>query len=118
MRLLLLCTVAALVALSGIADAKTYRMRSSFYGKEAGTRLSTGKHFDPSDPTVAACLQLPIGTRIRVTNPSTQKTIHMTVQDKGPAKHTGRQLDVSKGAAVLLGFIKKGVTTLVVEVQD
>src|SRR5665647_1267176 len=101
MRRLILCAMAALMGLSGIVEAKTYRMRASFYGKEAGKRLSTGKHFDPSDPTVAACLQLPIGTRIKVYNPGTQKTIHMIVQDKGPARRTGRQLDVSMSAAKL-----------------
>ena len=51
---------------------------------------------------------LPFGTKLEVTNLSNNKTVIVTVTDRGPFIK-GRHIDLSYAAAEKLGFINKGV---------
>ena len=83
--------------------------RASFYGAESGTRTASGARFRPLGLT-AASRTLPLGCRIRVREG--RRTVVVTVNDRGPAAWTGRILDLSQGAARVLGFERRGVVTV------
>jgi rare lipoprotein A len=56
----------------------------------------------------AAHRTLPFGTRVRVTDIKTQKSVEVTITDRGPASR-GRVIDLSLGAAKVLGIGNRGV---------
>ncbi len=56
----------------------------------------------------AAHRTLPFGTRVRVTDPKTGRSVIVTINDRGPfGRH--RVLDLSVAAARALGMIDRGV---------
>ena len=87
---------------------------SSFYGGEKrgdfhGKRMANGERFNKNDPTIAASNDLPLGTKIQVTNVENGKSAVLTVKDRGGFEKYGRKLDVSRAAAQKLGFIEEGL---------
>jgi rare lipoprotein A len=56
----------------------------------------------------AAHRTLPFGTKVRVTNLNNGKSATVTINDRGPYIH-GRIIDVSAGAANVLGMRHSGV---------
>ena len=63
----------------------------------------------------AAHRTLPLGTRVRVSDPQTGRTVTVTINDRGPfGKH--RVLDLSPSAARALGMISRGVIYVKAEV--
>lgn len=121
------CTVAALVALSVRSEARpsglanfgliaaahaagprpTFGIASWYGEKFQGRTTASGKPYDMNGLT-AANLDLPFGTKIKVTNLKNNKSLVLTVNDRGPYVK-GRFLDVSKEAAVRLGFLGSGL---------
>ena len=89
------------------------KMRASFYGSESGNRTANGERFNPHGMT-AAHRTLPFGTRLRVCRE--HRCVVVRINDRGPARWTGRALDLSRGAARALGMLHIGVATLNVEV--
>ena len=80
---------------------------ASYYGgAHAGNRTASGERFDPDDMT-AAHRSLPFGTKLRVTDPSTGRSVIVRVNDRGPF-HKGRILDLSEAAARELGIVRRG----------
>jgi rare lipoprotein A len=71
---------------------------ASFYTE--GTRTASGERFDTHELT-AAHPALPFGTRLRVTNFSTGRSVTVRVNDRGPFV-PGRVVDVSYSAAETL----------------
>jgi rare lipoprotein A len=63
----------------------------------------------------AAHPTLPFGTRLRVTNVTTGKSVTVRVNDRGPFKH-GRIVDVSYSAAQSLGMVGRGVAKVKLDV--
>lgn len=91
-----------------------FRGESSFYGEGFdGRRTACGTRFNRWGLT-AAHRTLPCGTIIQVVNLENGRMVNLTVDDAGPFV-AGRILDVSEGAAVILGFRQKG--TALVDVQ-
>lgn len=88
---------------------------ASWYGQEFnGRRTASGLRYDPRGLT-AAHKTLPLGTRIRVTNPRTGASVLVTVTDRGP--YCGRrELDLSKAAAQEVGILSRGVASVLIEV--
>ena len=63
----------------------------------------------------AAHRTLPFGTRVRVTDPKSGRSVTVTVNDRGPfGRH--RVLDLSPSAARALGMISRGVIFIQAEV--
>ncbi len=63
----------------------------------------------------AAHRTLPFGTRVRVSDPKSGRTVTVTINDRGPfGKH--RVLDLSPSAARALGMISRGVIFVEAEV--
>jgi rare lipoprotein A len=57
---------------------------------------------------------LPLGTKVRLVNPKNGKSAEGVVSDRGPYIK-GRDVDVSRAMAKQLGFLKKGVMKLNIE---
>jgi rare lipoprotein A len=79
---------------------------ASYYWE--GARVATGAKFDPNGLT-AAHRSLPFGTRLRVSDPKTRRSVIVTINDRGPFIQ-GRVLDLSLGAARVLGIESRGVS--------
>lgn len=92
-------------ALSGERD---FSGIASFYSE--GSRVASGGRFDPALLT-AAHRTLPFGTRVWVTDLISQRSVIVTINDRGPFVR-GRILDLSLGAASALGMTVRGVTPI------
>ena len=93
----------ALVCLEGAAQAQV----ATYYGKEfAGHRTASGERFNPGAMT-AAHRTLPFGTRVRVTNSHTGRSVIVRINDGGPFVK-GRSIDLSSGAARAIGMGSTG----------
>ncbi len=89
-------------------------MRASWYGPGFHGRLTAnGEVYDQMSFT-AAHKSLKFGTLLKITNPKNNKSIVIRINDRGPYID-GRDLDLSKAAALELGLIKRGVVRLKVE---
>ncbi len=95
----------ASLALEGAAHASSWTGQASFYSH--GVRTASGAKFDPNGLT-AAHRNLPFGTRLRVTNLSNQRSVIVTVNDRGPFI-SRRIIDLSAGAAHEIGMRQSGV---------
>ena len=69
--------------------------------------LASGGRFNPNAMT-AAHKTLPFGTRVRVTDNSSGRSVSVTINDRGPYIR-GRIIDLSKAAAGSLGITGRGV---------
>jgi rare lipoprotein A len=85
---------------------------ASFYTE--GTQTASGEKFDTHELT-AAHPTLPFGTRLRVTNVATGRSVTVRVNDRGPFV-AGRAVDVSYAAAETLGMVGKGVAKVKLDV--
>lgn len=79
-----------------------------WYGPRLHGRVTaSGETFNQNQLT-AAHQTLPFGTKARVTNLENNKTVRVTINDRGP--HVGNcAIDVSRAAARRLGMTKNGV---------
>ncbi|KRQ95617.1 hypothetical protein CQ12_03240 [Bradyrhizobium jicamae] len=94
-------------------DAKTPSHGvASFYTE--GTKTASGEKFNTLDLT-AAHPTLPFGTKLRVTNVASGKSVTVRVNDRGPYVQ-GRVVDVSYSAADALGMVGKGVAKVKLDV--
>ena len=82
----------------GRYDAVGY---ASWYGEESGSTRADGRRFDPQAIT-AAHASLPLGSFAEVTALDSGRTILVLIADRGPGA-PGRLIDLSRGAAKLLG---------------
>ena len=78
---------------------------ASYY--KSGRLTANGEHFKPMGLTCAH-RKLAFGTKLRVTNLHTGKSVIVRVNDRGPFIR-GRILDLSLGAAKLIGLTASGV---------
>jgi rare lipoprotein A len=85
---------------------------ASFYTE--GTETASGEKFDTHDLT-AAHPTLPFGTKLRVTNVATGRSVTVRVNDRGPYV-AGRNVDVSYSAADALGMVGAGVAKVRMDV--
>jgi rare lipoprotein A len=85
---------------------------ASFYSEEQKT--ANGETFDPKELT-AAHPTLPFGTRLRVTNLTTGRSVTVRINDRGPFV-AGRVVDVSYSAAQTLGIVGSGTAKVKLDV--
>lgn len=91
--------------------------RASFYGEElAGNPTATGEPFDPAKLT-AAHRTLPLGSRVRVTNIRSGKSVVVRINDRGPF-HGERVIDLSKAAARTIGMLRQGTARVRLELIE
>ena len=88
---------------------------ASWYGYAGnGTQSASGERFNENAMT-AAHRTLPFGTQVRVTNTNNGRSVVVRINDRGPFIR-GRIIDVSAGAARVLGMISSGVAPVRVEI--
>jgi len=95
---------------AGTADG-SYGL-ASFYGHQS--RTASGEKFNPQELT-AAHRTLPFGTRVRVTDVATGRSVTVRVNDRGPFV-PGRVVDVSHSAAETLGMVGGGIAKVKLDV--
>ena len=93
---------------------------ASYYGPGFnGEATASGEVFDERK-LVAASRTLPLGSVVRVTNLENGRTIRLRIIDRGPYGRNHRKgciIDVSKGAARRLHFIRDGIVHVRVLVE-
>jgi rare lipoprotein A len=101
--------------ISGFAQIQTGK--ASFYAdKFEGSPTASGEKYKHSKLT-AAHKTLPLGTRVKVTNVTNNKSVEVVVNDRGPWVEN-RVIDLSKSAAEKLGFVNQGLADVQIEVLD
>ena len=85
---------------------------ASFYTEDQQT--ASGEKFDTHELT-AAHPTLPFGTKLRVTNVSTGRSVTVRINDRGPYV-PGRVVDVSHSAADALGMVGSGIAKVKLDV--
>ena len=89
---------------------------ASWYGAEHHHKITaSGQRYDMNKKTLAH-KSLPFGTKVRLVNPENGKAAEGVVNDRGPYIK-GRDVDISYALAKQLGFVKKGVTKLNIEIM-
>ena len=89
-------------------------LKASWYGpKFHGKYTANGEVYDQMALT-AAHKYLSFGTLLKITNPKNGKSVIVRINDRGPYIE-GRELDLSKGAAIELGILEKGVARVKVQ---
>ena len=86
---------------------------SYYHEKFNGKKTASGDVFSNKKLT-AAHRTLPFGTKVRLMNPKTQKSVVVTINDRGPF-HSSRAMDVSKAAFDSIGNPSAG--TMAIEYQ-
>ena len=99
--------LAAIMACASPSKGGGMRGQASWYGKNHhGRKTASGEPFDMHQLT-AAHRTLPFGTRVRVRSLTTNKSVTVRINDRGPYAH-GRIIDLSQEAARQLGILNKG----------
>jgi len=101
---------AAITPSSG--SGRSFSGMASYYGNESGNRTASGQRMNANAMT-AAHRSLPFGTKLRVTHGG--RSVVVTINDRGPFIR-GRVLDLSTGAARVIGLTGAGVGRVVAEV--
>ncbi|MBN8547859.1 MAG: septal ring lytic transglycosylase RlpA family protein [Deltaproteobacteria bacterium] len=93
-------------------------VHASYYGgaRWSGKTTASGEKFNPHDLT-AAHRTLPFGTKVKVTNPESGKSVVVRINDRGPFIK-GRSIDLSQQAARELGIESRGVSEVEMLVLD
>jgi rare lipoprotein A len=87
---------------------------ASYYGRRfQGRRTASGQRYD-AEALTCAHRTLPFGTRLRITDLESGRSVEVTVNDRGPAVR-GRVVDVSLAAARALDLTKRGVARVRLE---
>ncbi|HZL39165.1 MAG TPA: septal ring lytic transglycosylase RlpA family protein [Pseudolabrys sp.] len=88
---------------------------ASYYDKNYSGRTADGERYDGKKFT-AAHRTLPFGTRLRVTDPKSHRSVYVTVNDRGPFSK-GRVLDLSFAAAQALHMMDRGLIKVTAAVE-
>ena len=96
---------AVLAACLFVSPAQAATGWASYY--KSGRLTANGEHFKPMGLTCAH-RKLAFGTKLKVTNLRTGKSVIVRVNDRGPFIR-GRILDLSLGAAKVIGLTSSGV---------
>lgn len=102
-------TAHAAVAKSAKTAAST--CRASYYAY--GSRTANGERYNPRGLT-AAHKSFPFGSRVKVTNTRTGKSVVVRINDRGPFVK-GRCIDLSKAAFTKIGSTSSGVLSVRVQ---
>lgn len=92
------------------AEAKPSCGYASFYGHGDGYAWRTMANGQPMNPQAmtTAHPSLPLGTRVKVTNPANGNAVVVAVTDRGPF-HGARILDLSHGAFQKIASTSQGI---------
>lgn len=107
-----------LTACSSPSHSKVLEHRSgqaSWYGAyHQGKPTASGERFNQHKFT-AAHRTLPFGTRVKVTNTLSNKSVTVRINDRGPYAK-GRVIDLSRAAAQEINIVNRGVAPVRLQV--
>jgi rare lipoprotein A len=95
--------------------ANTISGVAAFYSTDYKGPTASGESYDPKKFTCAH-RTLPFGTRLRVADPKSSRSVVVTVNDRGPFTK-GRVIDLSLAAANALGMTGRGLMKVTAAVQ-
>lgn len=111
--------IACIIGLSVLTPIKSLAAGcggASWYGPGFhGKTTASGEKFNQNALT-AAHKKLKFGTRVRVTDPKTGKSVIVKINDRGPFIK-GRIIDLSKEAAKKLGIKSKGIAKVCIKIM-
>ena len=90
------------------------RWTASWYGPRFHGKLTANGEIYDQMAFTAAHKSLKFGTLLKITNPRNQESVIVRINDRGPYIR-GRQIDLSKAAALQIGLYEKGVQKVQVE---
>ena len=94
----------------------TQAATASYYGKQFHLkRTASGEIFDMYKMTTASNTHK-MGTKLRVTNKETGKSVVVKVTDRGGFSKYGRTLDLSRAAFAKIADIKQGLVKVDIKV--
>ena len=96
-------------------SARQFTGVAAYYSTDYSGRTARGDRYDPTKFT-AAHRSLPFGTRLRVTDPSSKRSVVVVVNDRGPFSK-GRVLDLSLAAAKALNMTGRGLLNVTAVVE-
>jgi rare lipoprotein A len=102
-----MAAVAMVPDFAAAESTRTFTGRAAYYDPDYKGKTASGQHYDKEKFT-AAHKTLPFGTRLRVTDRRTGRSVVVVVNDRGPFT-PGRVLDLSLAAARSLNMIRRGV---------
>ncbi len=88
---------------------------AAYYSKDYRGPTASGELYDPNKFTCAH-RTLPFGTRLRVTDPKSHRSVLVVVNDRGPF-NKGRIIDLSLAAAKALRMTGRGLMKVTAAVQ-
>jgi rare lipoprotein A len=91
-----------------------YGTASYYANKFQGRKTAMGELYD-KDKMTCAHNSLPLGTWIKVTNLRNNRTVIVRITDRLHYKNK-RLVDLSRAAAAKLGYLKRGLTRVKIEV--
>lgn len=102
-------TVASMTTTVGVPEESLHQTgRASFYADKFHGRLTAnGERFDNAELTMAH-RTLPLGTKVLITNTANQRSVVVTVNDRGPFAGS-RVGDLSRAAAEKLNMVRTGL---------
>lgn len=117
MRIVLLSALASILAgaTASAQGPKQFSGVAAYYDTHYSGKTADGDRYDPRKFT-AAHKTLPFGTRLRITDKRTGRSVDVVVNDRGPFTK-GRVLDLSLAAAKELRMIDRGLVTVTAEIQ-
>jgi rare lipoprotein A len=108
-----ICTF--LMLATTVAQARSESDLASFYS--SGRVTASGEKFDKT-ALKAAHRSLPFGSIVKVVNKRNGKSVVVEINDRGPAKGTRRTIDLTQGAARVIGMVKPGVVPVHLEIAE
>jgi rare lipoprotein A len=88
---------------------------AAYYDKNYHGRTAAGVQYDPGKLT-AAHRTLPFGTKLKVTDRKTGRSVNVVINDRGPFTR-GRVLDLSLAAAKELRMLGRGLAHVTAQVE-
>lgn len=115
--MLVILALSASTVSASLRPGDVFKGVASYYHDSLhGRKTASGERYDKTAMT-AAHKTLPLGTKVRVTETATGKSIVVKINDRGPFVK-GRIIDLSRRAARELNIVRKGLARVHVEVID
>jgi rare lipoprotein A len=104
---------------SGMAwagDEKIFSGAATYYSEDYKGVTASGTQYDP-DKFTCAHPTLPFGTRLRVTDRNSHRSVVVVVTDRGPF-NKDRMIDLSLAAAKVLQMTGRGVIAVTATIEN
>jgi rare lipoprotein A len=118
--ILMLCALTGLIGCGAITGAVAEQAHvltgiAAYYSPDYKGKTANGEMYDPRKFT-AAHKTLPFGTKLKVTDKRSGRTVEVVVNDRGPFTK-GRMIDLSLAAAKELRIIDRGLAPVTASIQ-